>query len=164
MILREYNYEASVIFSPSTVKLRRMIAEKSASEAEQYPEDFRGEAACIFYKYDYVFPYDKLDGLRRYILSVKDRTGLRNSYRGYIALDLSDWADHVDEEYFKIFIMYLTDHSDGIHYMLFFETRDATIKHQILGILRQYMDVRVVDDPMRLGDMHAPKYLNRETL
>jgi hypothetical protein len=60
--------------------------------------------------------------------------------------------------------MYLTDHSDGIHYMLFFETRDATIKEQILGILRQYMDVRVVDDPMRLGDIHAPKYLNRETL
>lgn len=164
MILREYNYEASVIFSTSTVKLCRMIAEKSASEAEQYPEDFRGEAACIFYKYDYVFPYDKLDGLRRYILSVKDRTGLRNSYRGYIALDLSEWADHVDEEYFKIFIMYLTDHSDGIHYMLFFGARDAAIKKQILGILRQYMGVKVVDDPMRFGDMHTPKYMRKEAL
>ena len=164
MILREYNYEASVIFSPSTVKLRRIIVEKSASEAEQYPEDFRGDAACIFYKYDYVFPYDKLDGLRRYILSVKDRTGLRNSFRGYVALDLSEWADHVDEDYFKIFIMYLTDHSDGIHYMLFFGARDTMLKEQILGILRQYMRVRVVDDPMRLSDMHAPKYLRREAL
>ena len=164
MILREYNYEASVMFSPSTVRLRRVIADKSEWEAETCPEDFGGEAACIFYKYDYVFPYDKLDGLRRYILSVKDRTGLRNSYRGYIALDLSEWADHVDEDYFKIFIMYLTDHSDGIHYIMFFETRNAAIKEQILKILRQYMDVRVVDDPMRLGDVHAPKYLRREVL
>ena len=164
MKLREYNYEASVIFSPSTVRLRRVIADKSEWEAETCPEDFGGEAACIFYKYDYVFPYDKLDGLRRYILSVKDKTGFRNRFKGYIALDLSEWADHVDEDYFKIFIMYLADHSDGIHYMLFFGASDAALKEQILEVLRQYIRVKVVDDPMKLGDMRAPKYLRREPL
>ena len=164
MKLREYNYEASVIFSPSTVRLRSEVEDKSEWEAEIYPEDFRGDAACIFYKYDHVLPYDKLDGLRRYILSVKDKTGFRNRFKGYIALDLSEWADHVDEDYFKILIMYLADHSDGIHYVLFFGARDAASKEQILEVLRQYIRVKIVDDPMKFGDMRASKYLRREPL
>lgn len=162
MKLGEYTYEASVIFSPSTVRLRKIIADRSEWEAETYPNDFQGESACIFYKYGYVFPYDKLDGLRKYILSVKDKTGLRRRFKGYIALDLSEWAEHIDEDYFNIFIMYLADHLDGIHYLLFFGSRESAEKEMILKVLKQYMNVRVVEDPARLSVTRAPKHLRRE--
>ena len=162
MKLRDYTYEASVIFSSSTVRLRSMIADASALEAEEYPEDFRGDTACIFCKCDYVFPYDKFDGLRRYILSVKDNTGLRDSFRGYIALDLTEWTDHVDEDYFNIFIMYLADHSEGIHYMLFFGARDEAQKVSIIKALRQYMSVRVIDAPMKLSGAQTLKRTRRD--
>jgi len=157
MNLKEYTYEASVIFSPSTVRLRRKIAEESESEMERCPEDFGGDVACIFFKFDYVFPYEKLDGLRRYILAVRDRTGLRNSFRGYIALDLSEWSDHVDEDYFRIFIMYLADHSDGIHYLLFFGAREASQREPIMKMLAQYMRVKVIDKIQRGGAALRPK-------
>ena len=145
MKLSNCNYEVSVFFHSSTVRLRDMIADSAEREAERDPGNFRGSCACIFHRPAYAYPYDSFDGLRRYILAVKDKTGLRSRFRGYVAIDFSEWADHVDEQYFHVFLMYLADHVDGIHYLLFFGERETDTQVKVLRVLLKYMTVRIED-------------------
>lgn len=154
-------YDTSVIFNSPSVHLRSMIENQAEQEARKSPADFCGEKACIFYKLNYVYPYEKMDGLRRYILAVRDRTGLRNRFKGIIAIDLTAWAEHIDEDYFRVFIMYFADHTEGIRYMLIFGSRDTGQKEMILSTLRQYMRVRAVE-PAKLGGDLPVKQLRRE--
>lgn len=161
MKLSDCTYDASVYFHSSTVRLRDMIADAAEREAEHIPGNFRGTCACIFYRSAYAYPYDSFDGLRRYILAIKDKTGLRSRFKGYVAIDFSEWAEHVDEQYFQVFLMYLADHADGIHYLLFFGERETDTQVKVLRALLKYMTVRI-EEPAKFGNSRELKNAAKE--
>ncbi len=45
--------------------------------------------------------------LTRFIQQLQNCAGYRNEYQGVIVLDITEWADHVEEEHFVLFLDYL---------------------------------------------------------
>ncbi len=97
------------------------------------PEWFDGLSPIVCQKLIYTAPYERFEGLRQLALKIQDSTGLRACFRGIVALDLSEWIGHEQDEYLKITFKYLHDHRQ-IWRSLF--TFGAAEPPQILRMMR----------------------------
>lgn len=108
---RKGPHQLSVITTDLT-ESESLIKYLAAAEQRARPGDFAGNAPCVCYKMPYVPPYETFRELRNLILRVREHTGLRADYRGIVAVDVSQWLGHEQEEYFTVLLKYLYDHRD----------------------------------------------------
>lgn len=66
----------------------------------------------VFYRMKYETPEQKFSGLRKLILAIRNKTGMRSSYKGIVGIDITAWKGHESEEYFQIIEKYLYDNCD----------------------------------------------------
>ena len=85
------------------------------------PKLFDGDSIYLYYKMKYVPPYEKFNELRHLILKIKNSTGLRYEFKGIIAIDLFEFINHEDDEYFEIILKFLYDHKHIWHYIFTFQ-------------------------------------------
>lgn len=78
---------------------------------DAYEDRFSGDIPAVFYKLRYTPPYGEFRDIRKLILQIRKATGIRSDFKGLIALDVSEYRGHEDEEYFTIFLKYLYDNS-----------------------------------------------------
>ena len=99
-----------------------MIAQQLAEEAVRIaPERFNGTEPLFSFQLRYCPPYESFRELKRLQTEAIYHTHFKDEYRGLILLDLSEWADHADEEYFfRITLPFLADMSSEWHYIFFF--------------------------------------------
>ena len=76
----------------------------------QDPARFTGKKVGVFFRLNYVPPYEKFQGLRMLLLRVKEAKGLRAEFRGVVAIDVTEWLGHEREEFFTVILKYLYDH------------------------------------------------------
>ena len=88
-----------------------MIMRMAEEAAALNPELFAGKAPCVWFRLRYAAPYEPFEELRELILRVREATGLRADYRGIVALEVSEWLEHEQEEYFTVMLKFLYDHS-----------------------------------------------------
>ena len=89
-----------------------MILRLAREAQETHPKDFAGKTPCVYYKIPYVPPYETFRELRRLILRIRENTGLRDHFRGVVAIEVTDWLGHEGEEYFTVLLKYLYDHRE----------------------------------------------------
>lgn len=66
----------------------------------------------VFYRLKYEKPEESFTGLRRLILAIRNKTGMRSRYKGIVGIDITAWKGHESEEYFHIVEKYLYDNCD----------------------------------------------------
>lgn len=110
-VFQSGNHQLTVIHTDlrEAESLIRCIAEK---ESEAYPHSLEGQSPYVYFKMPYIQPCDNFKELRRLILWVRQKTGLRANYRGIVAIEATEWIGHEREEYFTVLLKYLYDHRD----------------------------------------------------
>ena len=86
------------------------ILTRAEEAAAQMEAPFAGEKSCVFFRLPYVPPYEDFRELRRLILSVRSAAGLRDRFRGIVALDVTEWKGCYEQPYFTVTLKYLSDH------------------------------------------------------
>jgi len=75
--------------------------------------DFYGDVRYFEYYLSYCPPHEKFDEIVRFMDEVRSAAGFRSEYRGIIFIHIDEWLGHAEEKYFKSFLEYLADNSDG---------------------------------------------------
>lgn len=94
------------------VEAEALLRSLAREEQRRRPEAFAGLEPCVYVKMPYVRPCDSFQELRRLILRVREKTGLRADFKGIVAIEATQWLGHEREEYFTVLLKYLYDHRD----------------------------------------------------
>lgn len=95
------------------ILIRRIASEM----AEEHPEYFSGNTPQVFFKLRYTPPYTTFPELRNLILQIRKAAGFRSEFRGVVAIDVSEYKGHEEEEYFTILLKYLYDNGANCRIM-----------------------------------------------
>lgn len=88
-----------------------IFTEQAFPSQKRQPAYGPEEAGYVFFRWSYELPGGPFTGLKKLILEIRRRTGLRSSYRGIVGIDVTPWKSHEKEEYFQIMQKYLYDNS-----------------------------------------------------
>lgn len=110
----EYTYRRGIhqlaVINTDLTESESMIRTVAEEARERNPQAFAGKQACVYYKMPYIAPCDSFHELRRLILRIRESTGLRANFQGVVAVEVTEWVGHENEEYFSVFLKYLYDH------------------------------------------------------
>ena len=90
-----------------------LILRLAESARAQNPARFAGKKPGVFFRLNYVPPYEKFQELRLLLLRVKEAKGMRAEFRGVVAIDVTEWLGHEGEEFFTVILKYLYDHRNS---------------------------------------------------
>lgn len=122
--------------------------ERICSEAFSIsPDSFNGE--CLYFKFilRYCPPYeqDHFRELKRLQEVAHSKVRFKYEYKGFIAIDISEWADHFNEELFsKVSLAFLCDMSDCWKYI--FIINKPTITKEDIRTLTGYFKIKCLSD------------------
>lgn len=160
-------------FHPGLHRLSVIITDLTESEALirqmaqdaqwAYPEDFAGKSPCVYYKMPYIPPYETFQELRRLILRIRENTGLRAHFRGVVAIEVTEWLGHEEEDYFTVLLKYLYDHRDLWQAALVLNPGTTTQTQQFIVSCARYITPKLIDAslfscPDRLQEVICREY------
>lgn len=151
ILLRQHPSQMTVILT-DLCEPELLVKELAEEARKAAPKDFAGEAPCVFFKLQYTAPCESFTELRRLILEVRSKTGLRANYKGIVAIDMSEWINHEREIFFSIVLKYLYDHRAIWQPVMLL--RDCSIG-QVQHFLRScalYLTPKVVDQNIFTND------------
>ncbi len=102
-------HQLSVV-STDLTEAESLIKVLAEEEKNRAPHTFAGKESCVYFKLPYIPPCEPFKELRRLILRIREKTGLRANFRGVVAIEVSEWIGHEREEYFTVLLKYLYDH------------------------------------------------------
>lgn len=105
-----WNDKDAIFLITAMPENERFAKELVEAQASQFPAQFDGISPIVYQKFLYVPPFEHFKELHRLEMQIQKATGLRAYYRGAVAIDLSEWFGHEDEEYLSITFKYLHDH------------------------------------------------------
>jgi len=123
-------------------KIVRAIANQTKKEK---PCLFEGESPYVYYKMKYVQPFDEFKELKKLILRVKESTGLRSDFKGIVAVDLFDWINHENDEYFDITFKFLYDYRHIYKYIFTFRDSNIEKLRPMFNKSINYFRIKVID-------------------
>ena len=106
------------ILATDIIEPEILIRILSADTERAYPDLFKGETPQVFYRMRYVPPYDTFQEIRKLILQIRNATGIRSMFNGIMAIDVSEYKGHEEEEFFTVLLKYLYDNSQGCKILL----------------------------------------------
>lgn len=74
------------------------------------------DANFFCYKLHHILPYETYNGIKKFQLSYH-RTGMFCKNYVYAVIDITEWIEHSEEEFFDITLKYLYDHRADIKYI-----------------------------------------------
>ncbi len=92
----------------------------------------------VHHKLAYVAPYEKYDELRKLQLKVR-HSPCAVGKKICAAIDISDWIDHEEEDYFVASVKYFHDHTDRMNFMFTVGECDMARVQKMYVKLRTYM-------------------------
>lgn len=117
----------------------------------------------MLHKMNYTMPFSEFWGIKEIQLAVKTFDPF-NEGDIVLAIDVSDWAGHEDEEYFVSTVRFLYDHKEKWKYL--FVLRAASEK-DALGMfltIRQYMSGRIHKDEKWDSEEKLAEYLEKSEM
>ena len=117
--------------------------------------DFYGDVKFFEFELEYI-PRDKhFDGFEHFKDALLDAAGFRNEFKGVIAVDITDWIDHVQEKYFINFLEYLSEHTDVWHIIFVVDNNEPKKIKSLEALLSVYFRIEKVmfklPKPKQLG-------------
>ena len=111
---KEYKYKIPRLtilqtdVSEPELLFRRLALDKLKTKRQYGKTD----SDYVFFRMKYEGPDQEFTGIRKLILSIRNKTGMRSRFEGIVGIDISAWKGHESEEYFQIFEKYLYDNCD----------------------------------------------------
>lgn len=94
-----------------------IIKQISTEAKDLSPDLFDAEVQCFDFILHYQPPYINFTELKRLQSEAIKHTRFKDEYHGFIAIDISEWKDHFDDEFFTIILTFLNDMSDSWKYI-----------------------------------------------
>jgi len=116
-----------------------------SSASDLSPEVLDRCADALHLTMPYTPPYETFGFLRTMLVRIREQeTGFGVVEK--MLFDLTEWLDHAEDEYLRIFAMYLSDHPqyDCAFYAVSADRRKA---EPLFRTLRLYLEGRLVEDP-----------------
>lgn len=137
----------------------RMVCLLAEEEQQRHPEHFTGKKLCVYHKLSYVPAYENFQELRRLILQIHESTGMNAYFKGIIAVDISEWVGHEQEEYFTVFLKYIYDHQSFLRFLLIVNHCSKPQLRFFLQSCMRYVTPQLVDAPVFGNDGHLGEIL-----
>ncbi len=108
-----------LIDSMSEADLDELIEMICAEAINVSPDSFNGESRCFKFNLRYCPPYeqDRFRELKRLQEVAQSNVRFKDEFKGFVALDITEWNGHFDEDLFKITLAFLSDMSDCWKYI-----------------------------------------------
>ena len=113
------NPQNFLIDSMSEADLDELIEMICAEAINVSPDSFNGESRCFKFNLRYCPPYeqDRFRELKRLQEVAQSNVRFKDEFKGFVALDITEWNGHFDEDLFKITLAFLSDMSDCWKYI-----------------------------------------------
>lgn len=139
-----------------------IIEELSNEAADLVPNCFDAELKCFDFILHYQPPYSDFTELKRLQAEAIKNTRFKDEYHGFIAVDISEWANHFDEEFFVISLAFLGDMSDSWKYIFLVDDENA-LKSASQAFVQIIPDMRVLSIKNKsISKINFPESLSDE--
>lgn len=126
--------------------------ERICSEAYRIsPGSFNGERLYFKFILRYCPPYeqDRFQELKRLQEIARNNVRFKYEYKGYVAIDITEWIGHLDEELFeRVTMAFLCDMSDCWKYI--FISSKSNIAEEDMRVLNRFFKVKHLDASLTL--------------
>ncbi len=119
-----------------------------------------GEERPIYYKSRYVPPCETFNELRLMLLLVKSMADINGE--NTIAIDLSEWIGHEQDEYLTVMLKYLHDQRDHWRYIFTVADHSRSEAAKLYIRLKTYMTGSIVEDKTFMSMPGLEEYLVSE--
>ena len=135
-----------LIISDATESIENQIDTICSEAFSISPNSFNGECKCFKFILRYCPPYeqDRFRELKRLQEVARDNTRFKYEYKGFIAIDISEWAGHLNEELFSVITMtFLSDMSDCWKYI--FINDKSNFNKDDMRVISKFFKVKQLD-------------------
>jgi len=135
-----------LLLSDAGESLDNQIAHICSEASRLSPESFNGKQLCFRFILRYCPPYEqeRFRELKRLQEVARDNIRFKYEYKGYIAMDISEWAGHLNEELFSdITMAFLSDMSDCWKYI--FTSDKSNFSEDDMRVLNRFIKVKQLD-------------------
>lgn len=114
--------------------------------------DFYGDVKFFEFYFSYCSPQAPLSELTRFTEQLNFVAGYRDEYRGLIAIDLTCWIDHMKEQYFLLFLDYLSVIDSKCCIVFYADDMTEIQAKELEKILSAFCRIRSIDFPYPSAD------------
>lgn len=135
-----------LLLSDACESMDNQIAHICSKASHLSPENFNGEQLCFRFILRYCPPYEQkhFRELKRLQEIARNNARFKYEYKGYIAMDISEWAGHMNEELFSdITMTFLSDMSDCWKYI--FTSDKSKFTEDDMRVLNRFIKVKQLD-------------------
>ncbi len=106
---------------------------------------FYGDVRFFEFVLEYIPQNEDMKEINRFSMQLKDAAGFRNEYRGVIAIDITEWANHTKEENFIVFLEYLSIIDANVCIVFIANDFDEDAVAQTEKILNSFCRIRSIN-------------------
>ncbi len=128
-----------ILLGPNVNELEEEAALIIKEAASRFPCEFSGKRHSFPFELRYVPPFDKaFNELKRLQGTAAVNAGYKDTFKGYIVVDLSAYLKHTDEDYFDIAMKFLYDQNEPWKYIF---TVDGGQAKASLELVRKVLSI-----------------------
>lgn len=132
------------------ISIETVLFQLSEEAYSLAPECFDADTRYFVFKFRYHPPYTKISEfpeMKRLQTEAILKTRFKEEYNGFIAIDISEWVGHSNEEHFEICLMFLKHMCEHWKYV-FFTSEDFSEYElsEILKKLKEYIWLIEIND------------------
>lgn len=143
-VLQRGNHQLTVV-NTDLFEAEALIKGMAEKEQQADPDVFAGLSPCVYFKMPYIPPCDTFNELRKLILRIRENTGLRAEFRGVVAIEVTQWVGHEQEEYFTVLLKYLYDHRDIWSASMILNDCKQTLVQRFLCACARYITPKLLE-------------------
>ena len=134
------------LYKQDSTDLEALLDTISGEASKLSPESFDATVNHFTFVFRYHPPYTNIQEfpeMRRLQECAMSHTRFKEEYNGYIAIDLSEWQGHTDEEHFENCMSFLRDMAENWKYVFFTKEND---RDTLMCALKKYLWVTEITD------------------
>lgn len=121
---------------------------------------FEASEKPMLHKLNYTMPFNEFWGIKDIQLAVRSFDPF-NEGEIVLAIDVSDWAGHEEEEYFISTVRFLYDHKEKWKYLFVLRGASEEAVFDMFLTIRQYMSGRIHKDEKWESEEKLAEYLEK---
>lgn len=135
-----------------------LSAAVARSEYRHFPADFFGTSPGVLFKMPYVPPYGSFT-LCRLQDRIREETGLNAIFQGVVALEISEWIGHEQDEFFTVLLAFLADHKQYWRYLFLAGEQPQATLDKARRVIACYLKTKCYELPLFRDQAGVEGYL-----
>lgn len=137
-----------------------VIESLSHEAADLVPDFFDAETHCFPFVLRYQPPYNTLTELRRLQTEAIKHIRFKDEYHGFIAVDISEWQNHFNEEFFTAILAFLNEMSEDWKY-IFLTDNENGLEEALAAFKKNMPSIRIRN--IDINALHVDNFAEKLT-